>query len=243
MTNIENTVEKDRALAREKFVQELVKYLEDNKGSAIDEASFDAVNDICAFSKCYWRILFEQGAREIATSMESMQDEYMIKALLAVEEKPEKIREKIAWALNSRVIDSGGKTLKLKLSSFFLIPDNLPQGIKSASKTCDLIWRYAGDKSTDFNYYTKRGLLLSVYMKARTFYFADDSEDHFKTKEYIKEALDNVIKIGGVKRKIQQKIEIASECISSKNYLSKASAFKRIRIPKIEDIPILRFFL
>lgn len=243
MTNTENSVERDQDIAKEKFLQELGKYLETNKNSEINEQSFDAVNDICAFSPGYWRILFEKGARQIASALESKQDEQMLEFLNSMDIKPEKIREQIALALNVRIIDSEGKKLKLKLSSFFLRPENLTKGIKAAARTCDAIWRYAGDKSTDFNYYTKRGLLLSVYMKSRTFYFADDSEGNFKTKEYTKEALDNVIKIGSLKRNIQQKMENVSKGISSKNSIGKNSPAKKIRLPKIEDIPILRFFL
>ena len=243
MSEIENTVEKDRFAAKEKFLLLLSRYLSDNKDAFINAESFDKVNELCAFSKAYWRILFEKGARQIAAAIEELEDDHMLKTLLAMETKPEKIREKIALALNMRIIDPQRKELKLKLSSFFLSPENLASGLKAAAKTCDIIWRYAGDKSTDFNYYTKRGLLLSVYMKARTFYFADNSDSNFKTKEYIKEALDNVIKIGGIKRNIKQKMENVSKGLAEKNPLGKTSLLKRIRFPKIEDIPILRFFL
>ena len=98
-----------------------------------------------------------------------------------------------------------------------MIPTNLLSGNKSYTQTCDLIWNYAGDKSTDFNYYTKRGLLLPVYLSAKAFYISDNSKGHEKTKKFIKNALDNIINIASFKN--------------------------RINLPNIEDIPILRLFL
>ena len=42
--------------------------------------------------------------------------------------------------------------------------------------TVDTIWHAAGDRSTDFNFYTKRGLLAGVYA-ATTLYWLDDRSD------------------------------------------------------------------
>jgi hypothetical protein len=58
-----------------------------------------------------------------------------------------------------------------------------------------LIWRYAGDKSDDFNYYSKRGLLLGVYTSTRLFYLSDDSKEFIKTKEFIATSLESKITI------------------------------------------------
>ena len=109
------------------------------------------------------------------------------------------------------------KNTLLNNSSYFAIPTNLLSGNESACRSCDLIWKYAGDKSTDFNYYTKRGLLLPVYISAKAYYIADNSMDHEKTKEFIRNSLDNIINIASFKSKIN--------------------------MPKMEDIPILRLFL
>ena len=96
------------------------------------------------------------------------------------------------------------------------MPTNIISGTEVACRSCDIIWKYAGDKSSDFNYYTKRGLLLSVYAAAQVFYFGDNSENHKDTKDFIKNALDNIINIASFKN--------------------------NIKMPKIEDIPIARLF-
>jgi len=58
--------------------------------------------------------------------------------------------------------------------------------------------------------------LLGVYGAVRAFYFGDNSADHKDTKDFIKNALDNIINIASFKNKI--------------------------KMPKMEDIPIVRPF-
>ncbi len=44
------------------------------------------------------------------------------------------------------------------------LPQNLPTTLNLLGRTVDEIWYRAGDRSTDVNWYTRRGLLLSVYV-------------------------------------------------------------------------------
>lgn len=198
--------------AKELFLSSLSKALTDNCWS---KNILLKTNEECGFTPGYYYILFPNGLKEIVTAYEKRQDMHMIE-LLTKEEKPKKIRQMIAKALEIRLTRIGSKKAALNQSSYFMIPTNLIQGLECAGATCDTIWRFAGDKSTDFNYYTKRGLLLSVYLSAQAYYFADESEGHQKTKEFIDTSLDNIINIASLKN--------------------------RFKLPSIEDIPILRLF-
>ena len=169
----------------------------------------------CGFSINYHHILFSGGKTEILLMFEQWQDELMVEQLKKVK-RPQKIRDQIALALEIRLMHITSKNIALNNSAFFIIPTNMFIGSKAAYDTCHLIWKYAGDKSTDFNYYTKRGLMLYVYLSTRTFYFADNSVNYQDTKEFIKNVLNNIIKITTLKNKIN--------------------------LPQIKDIPILRFF-
>ena len=169
----------------------------------------------CDFAINYHKLLLPNGVTSIVQEFENWLDIEML-SILSKLEKPKKIREQIALALETRIINQVPKNVILKNNSFFLIPTNLLAGNESACQTCDLIWKYAGDKSTDYNYYTKRGLLLPVYLSAKMFYIADNSKKQEKTKEFIKNALDNIINIASFKN--------------------------RVNIPKMEDLPIIRLF-
>ncbi len=174
---------------------------------------FKEIEKKCNFPQNYHYILFPGGGSQIIEEFESWQDQKMLELLLT-EDQNLKIREKIAKALEIRIMGIVPKAAILQQNALFLIPGNILLGVKCYSRTCDLIWRYAGDKSEDFNYYTKRGLLLGVYTSSRLFYLSDNSKDFTKTKEFIATSLERIINIAQTKSKI--------------------------KLPSIEDIPILR---
>ena len=170
------------------------------------------LNTKCNFSLNYYLVLFPGGLTEIATAYEQWQDQIMYQS---VSELPGKIRQKIALALRVR-ITIGPKAALLNQNSYFMLPNNLAQGLRCAAKTCDIIWRLAGDQSTDFNYYTKRALLLPVYLSAQAYYLTDDSSEHHKMKEFIDSSLNSIITV--------------------------FETFKKCRLPESQNIPILRLF-
>lgn len=213
----EEKIKQKREESRQQFIEKLLKQLENNDYSA---SLLDKINSDCGFNKNYYQLLFDGKELEIANYIEQLHDEMMLQSL-AKNKKTNKIREKIATALIARIIDITTKQVALRQSAFFLMPQNTLAGMENACRTCDVIWRYAGDQSTDFNYYTKRGLLLPVYLSAKTFYFADTSNGNEDTKRYIKNALDNIVNIASIQHRINPKSII----------------------PKPEDIPILRMFL
>ena len=49
-------------------------------------------------------------------------------------------------------------------------------GAKLMYRTVDAMWRAAGDTSTDFNFYTKRGILAGVYGSTAMRWFNDTSD-------------------------------------------------------------------
>ena len=203
-------ISKKHKLLREEFFNQLAFLL---SGDDWGKDLYKKVEEKCAFSENYHYILFSEGDAQIIEEFEEWQDRKMLE-LLSKEDSRLKIREKIAEALKVRIMNIVSKPVILKQNALFLSPCNLLLGVKCYAKTCDLIWRYAGDKSDDFNYYSKRGLLLGVYISTRLFYLSDDSKEFIKTKEFIATSLESIINIAKIRTKI--------------------------KLPSIEDIPILR---
>ncbi|XVN42449.1 MAG: COQ9 family protein [Candidatus Rickettsia vulgarisii] len=171
----------------------------------------------CGFAKGYSSIIFPNGLPEIIDFLEDQCDQKMLK-LLAKQAIPDKIRDRIDLALKIRIKDCISRLALLQNSCYFANPVNNLQAMKIAWRTCDLIWRYAGDKSIDYNYYTKRSLLLSVYTTSIIYYIQDDSENNIETDKYITNSLSGII-------------TIFSKC---KNIF---------KLPQLVDIPIIRLFL
>ncbi len=68
----------------------------------------------------------------------------------------------------------------------------------------DEIWHLSGDKATDFNYYTKRLILMNIYVASFIYNLRDESENQFKTNEFVDTQIKLVLKFGKVKSKIMR---------------------------------------
>ena len=60
------------------------------------------------------------------------------------------------------------------------------------------------DKSTDFNFYSKRGILTGVWLSTLTRWLADESEDEAPTRAFLDARIDNVMQIEKVKGKVRE---------------------------------------
>jgi ubiquinone biosynthesis protein COQ9 len=86
------------------------------------------------------------------------------------------------------------------LVKYNLKPQNILLAKSMLWETCNKIWYLAGDKSTDHNYYTKRGLLAAVYSSSLVYFLNDNSEDYYKTREFIRSRIANVLALGKWKK-------------------------------------------
>ena len=74
-----------------------------------------------------------------------------------------------------------------------------PQHAKLAAKllydSVDVMWRTAGDTSTDYNFYTKRATLSAVYSATLLAFLADNSADMAKTEAFLDRRLADIGRI------------------------------------------------
>ena len=73
------------------------------------------------------------------------------------------------------------------------MPQNAPRGLRIGWRTADLIWRNAGDTSSDYNHYTKRLTLSAVYASTLLIWLDDDSEGFADTATFLDRRLANVM--------------------------------------------------
>lgn len=83
-------------------------------------------------------------------------------------------------------------------------PLNAAQACKHTYKTVDEIWYQAGDRSVDYNFYTKRGLLAGVYGSTVLYWLADTSENHAETWAFLDRRITDVLKVGPLQSKIKK---------------------------------------
>jgi ubiquinone biosynthesis protein COQ9 len=101
------------------------------------------------------------------------------------------------------------------------MPQNVPVGLRTGWRSADLMWRIAGDTSTDYNHYTKRILLGGVYGSSLLVWLDDSSEGFSDTAAFLDRRIDDVMRIE--KRK--------AEWRGSGEHLSLARFLGRLRYP------------
>ncbi len=111
-----------------------------------------------------------------------------------------KIREKICALIWRRLEIMGpAREAVRRALAILAMPQNIPLALRISWRTADLMWRIAGDTSTDFNHYTKRVTLGAVYGSTLLVWLDDDSEGWAQTAEFLDRRIDDVMKIEKLK--------------------------------------------
>ncbi len=133
-----------------------------------------------------------------------------------------KIREKIRSLVWQRVEIMGPAREAVRRGLAILaMPQNLPLALRISWRTADLMWRIAGDTSTDFNHYTKRMTLGAVYASTLLVWLDDDSEGWSETAAFLDRRIDDVMKFEKFK----------AQWRGSGEHLSPSRFFGRLRYP------------
>ena len=87
------------------------------------------------------------------------------------------------------------------------LPDGLTLSPKILWAAADTIWRGIGDKSTDFNYYTKRTTLSAVISTSLAAWLSDDDPQKAKARKFLDARIENVMQFEKAKFKAKKRLE------------------------------------
>ena len=106
-----------------------------------------------------------------------------------------KIREKIRALVWRRLEIMGpAREAVRRALAILAMPQNVPLAARIAWRTTDLMWRIAGDTSTDFNHYTKRMTLCAVYGSTLLVWLDDESEAWVETAAFLDRRIGEVMR-------------------------------------------------
>ncbi|XP_068459052.1 ubiquinone biosynthesis protein COQ9, mitochondrial [Clinocottus analis] len=87
--------------------------------------------------------------------------------------------------------------------SILLLPHNIPDGLKHLSNLVDDMWYYAGDRSTDMNWYTKRAALTGIYNTTELVMLQDSSPDFQDTWNFLDNRIQDVVNMAATAKQAQ----------------------------------------
>jgi ubiquinone biosynthesis protein COQ9 len=86
------------------------------------------------------------------------------------------------------------------------LPSHTRLAAACAARTVDAIWHAAGDRSTDFSWYTKRAILGAIYGVTLLYWLRDSSEDDAATLAFLDRRLAGVGRIGALRRRAERTV-------------------------------------
>ncbi|KAG9338095.1 hypothetical protein JZ751_027066 [Albula glossodonta] len=92
-------------------------------------------------------------------------------------------------------INGAGDLILHFIAHILLLPHNIPNSLKHLSTMIDDIWYYAGDRSTDMNWYTRRAALTGVYNTSELVMLQDSSPDFQDTWIFLDKRIQDIIKM------------------------------------------------
>ena len=141
---------------------------------------------------------FPRGAADAIAFFSREADKEMLAKLAVLDLSSMRIRDKVASAVKLRLeVVAPHKEAVRRGLAFFALPANAPLALSCLYATVDAIWHGIGDRSTDYNFYSKRLLLSAVYSSTLVYWLDDKSEGNQAAWSFLERRIDEVMKVGG----------------------------------------------
>lgn len=142
--------------------------------------------------------LFPGGPAEAIEFFSATADRQMLKGLAKLDLESMRVRDRVAAAVRLRLEAIAPHREAVQRGMAFLaLPHNAALALSCLYRTVDAVWHGIGDRSVDYNFYSKRLLLSGVYSSTLLYWLNDRSEGSEATWAFLDRRIDEVLKIGG----------------------------------------------
>lgn len=151
---------------------------------------------------------FPGGAADMVEHFSDWSDRRMLESLETMGLSSMRVTERVRTAVEVRLRQAEQYREAVQRSLAFLaMPQNALLGAKLLYRTVDAIWHAAGDTATDWNFYSKRGLLAGVFSATVLYWLNDRSEGFADSLEFLDRRLRDVAGIGKAKAKFKERFK------------------------------------
>jgi ubiquinone biosynthesis protein COQ9 len=152
--------------------------------------------------------LFPGGTADLVACFSRWADLRMLDRLETQTLDPLHLPERIALAVITRLEIVGPcREAVRRALSLLSLPQHTPLGLGLLYQTVDDIWWAAGDRATDFSFYTKRMTLAGIYAATVFYWLEDSSEDFADTRAFLNRRLDGVARLGRMRQQLGTAVE------------------------------------
>ena len=148
-------------------------------------------------------LAFPGGAMDLIGAWIARIDADMAAALPATRVGKLPIRERIRTLVQFRLDALTGREEALRRAlAIMAMPQNLRATLRLGWNSADAMWRLAGDTATDYNHYTKRMTLGSIYAATLAVFAQDQSADHADTRAFLDCRIGDVMQFEKTKARL-----------------------------------------
>lgn len=157
--------------------------------------ALDAAADAAGVERDIARLAFAGGAAvEMIDAWFASIDAEMDARLPAETLAAMKIRERITALVEARLaIAAPNREALRRAVAILAMPQNATRGVRLGWRSADAMWRRAGDTATDYNHYTKRGLLAGIYAATIAVFLNDESEGWAETRGFLARRIQGIM--------------------------------------------------
>jgi ubiquinone biosynthesis protein COQ9 len=139
-------------------------------------------------------LAFPGGAADMIDAWFAAVDAEMLEQLPPETLAMMKIRDRITGLVEARlaILAPNRESLRRALGVLAL-PTNVALAARLGWRAADAMWAAAGDTATDFNHYSKRAILGSVYAATMAVFLNDESDGHADTRAFLARRIAGVM--------------------------------------------------
>ena len=151
------------------------------------------------------RQAFPRGGIDMALGFHRQIDRKLAEELEKADLRDLRIRDRIAHCVRRRIELIGEHREAVRRGATLLaLPLHAAEGARAIWETADIIWDACGDTATDYNWYTKRMILSSVYSATLLYWLGDTSPNSANTWSFLDRRIDDVMRFEQTKARLNE---------------------------------------
>ena len=149
--------------------------------------------------------LFPGGAGEAIRLFSALADQSMADRMAGAELDGLGVSVRITMAIRLRIeaLTPHWEAAR-RAAGFLAMPQNATLALDCLSRTVNAIWRAAGDRSTDFSYYTKRATLTGVYGATLLYWLDDASEGSEQSWAFLDRRIEDTARVHRLRGRLRR---------------------------------------
>ena len=149
--------------------------------------------------------LFPGGAGEAIRLFSALVDQSMADRMAGAELDGLGVSVRVTMAIRLRIEAlTPHREAARRAAGFLAMPQNATLALGCLSRTVNAIWRAAGDRSTDFSYYTKRATLTGVYGATLLYWLDDASEGSEQSWAFLDRRIEDTARVHRLRGRLRR---------------------------------------